>query len=107
HGRHRPEARQVPGRRGRQDPVHLQEGHRQHENCTGGCAQAWPPFALDAGEQVKAGAGITGTLTTFARADGKMQVAYNGAPLYYYATDTKAGDVMGQGVGGFWFAAKP
>jgi len=76
-------------------------------NCTGGCAQAWPPFALDDGEQVKAGAGITGTLTTFARADGKMQVAYNGAPLYYYATDAKAGDVMGQGVGGFWFAAKP
>jgi predicted lipoprotein with Yx(FWY)xxD motif len=76
-------------------------------NCTGGCAQAWPPFALDAGEQVKAGTGVTGALTTFARADGKMQVAYNGAPLYYYATDTKAGDVMGQGVGGFWFVAKP
>jgi predicted lipoprotein with Yx(FWY)xxD motif len=76
-------------------------------NCSGGCAQAWPPFTLDAGEQVKAGAGITGALTTFSRSDGTMQVAYKGAPLYYYATDTKAGDVMGQGVGGFWFVATP
>jgi predicted lipoprotein with Yx(FWY)xxD motif len=76
-------------------------------NCTAGCVQAWPPLTLDAGEQVKAGAGITGTLTTFARADGSMQVAYNGAPLYYYASDAKAGDVTGQGVGGVWFVATP
>jgi len=76
-------------------------------NCSGGCAQAWPPFTLDAGEQVKAGAGITGALTTFARSDGTMQVAYKGAPLYYYATDTKAGDVTGQNVNGVWFVATP
>jgi predicted lipoprotein with Yx(FWY)xxD motif len=76
-------------------------------NCSNGCAQAWPPFTLDAGEQVKAGAGVTGALTTFARSDGTMQVAYKGAPLYYYATDTKAGDVTGQNVGGVWFVAAP
>ena len=76
-------------------------------NCFNGCAQAWPPFTLDAGEQVKAGAGVTGALTTFARSDGTMQVAYKGAPLYYYATDTKAGDVTGQNVGGVWFVAAP
>jgi predicted lipoprotein with Yx(FWY)xxD motif len=76
-------------------------------NCTAGCAQAWPPFTLDAGEQVKAGAGITGTFTTFARPDGSMQVAYKSAPLYYYASDAKAGDVTGQGVGGVWFVAAP
>ena len=76
-------------------------------NCSAGCAQAWPPFTLDAGEQVKAGAGITGALTTFARSDGTMQVAYKGAPLYYYATDTKAGDVTGQNVNGVWFVATP
>jgi predicted lipoprotein with Yx(FWY)xxD motif len=76
-------------------------------NCTAGCAQTWPPFTLDDGEKVKAGAGVTGKLTTFARSDGKMQVAYNGAPLYYFASDAKAGDIMGQGIGNVWFAAKP
>jgi predicted lipoprotein with Yx(FWY)xxD motif len=75
--------------------------------CTAGCAQSWPPFTLDAGEQVKAGAGVTGKLTTFARADGTMQVAYNGVPLYYFASDAKAGDIMGQGINNVWFAAKP
>jgi predicted lipoprotein with Yx(FWY)xxD motif len=75
--------------------------------CTAGCAQAWPPFTLDDGEKVKAGAGVTGKLATFARADGTMQVAYNGAPLYYFASDTKAGDIMGQGISNVWFAAKP
>ena len=76
-------------------------------NCTGGCAQAWPPFELEGSETVAAGDGVGGSLTTFARADGSMQVAYNGAPLYYYATDQKAGDVTGQGVGGVWFVAQP
>ncbi|HEY3071701.1 MAG TPA: hypothetical protein VGJ46_02700, partial [Candidatus Limnocylindrales bacterium] len=72
-------------------------------NCSGSCAQTWPPFTLETGEKVAAGAGVSGKLTTFARADGTMQVAYNGAPLYYYAPDQKAGDVMGQGKGGVWF----
>ena len=55
----------------------------------------------------KAGDGVPGTLSTFARPDGSMQVAYNGIPLYYFAKDTKAGDVTGQGVGGKWFVASP
>lgn len=76
-------------------------------NCTGGCAQAWPPFVLEGSEKVVAGDGVNGSVTTFARADGSMQVAYNGTPLYYYATDQKAGDVTGQGVGGVWFVAQP
>src|SRR5689334_13851619 len=75
--------------------------------CTGTCAATWPAFTLDAGETVKAGDGVTGALTTFARADGKMQVAINGMPLYYFAKDTKAGDTNGQGLNGKWFAANP
>src|SRR4051794_13631955 len=58
--------------------------------CADQCATNWPPFTLDAGETVKAGEGVTGPLTTFARADGKMQVAINGLPLYYFAKDAKA-----------------
>ena len=50
---------------------------------------------------------MTGQLTTFARPDGTMQVAYNGIPLYYFAGDTKAGDTTGQGKNGKWFVASP
>jgi predicted lipoprotein with Yx(FWY)xxD motif len=75
--------------------------------CEGGCAANWPPFTLDPGESTKAGAGVTGSLTTFTRTDGKKQVAYKGAPVYYFAGDAKAGDTNGQGVGGAWFVAQP
>lgn len=75
--------------------------------CTDACAAKWPPFVLDTGETVKAGDGVTGTLATFARPDGTMQVTINGLPLYYFAGDTKAGDTTGQGFGGKWFVADP
>ncbi len=75
--------------------------------CTDGCATAWPPFTASAQDTLKAGAGVSGKLTTFARPEGTMQVAYNGAPLYYYAQDATAGDTNGQGVGGKWFVAAP
>ncbi len=71
--------------------------------CTGGCATAWPPLIGTA----TAGSGVTGTLGTITRPDGSVQVTYNGAPLYYYATDAAAGDATGQGVGGIWFIASP
>lgn len=50
---------------------------------------------------------VTGALTTFAREDGTLQVAYNGMPLYYFANDAVAGETNGQGIGGFWFIAQP
>ena len=75
--------------------------------CNGDCATKWPPFVLDADETVTAGDGVTGTLATLARDDGSMQVTYNGAPLYYFAADTAAGDVKGQGLNDLWFAATP
>ena len=73
--------------------------------CSGGCATAWPPFTLASGETVKAGDGVSGTFANITRDDGKTQVTYDGAPLYYYAKDANAGDVTGQGVGGVWFVA--
>jgi predicted lipoprotein with Yx(FWY)xxD motif len=75
--------------------------------CVDACAGKWPPFTVEADDTLKAGTGVTGALTTFARADGAKQVAYNGAPLYYYQGDTKAGDTTGQGLNDKWFVAAP
>ena len=75
--------------------------------CDGGCATTWPPFTIGAADTLKAASGVTGKLTTFARSDGSMQVAYGGAPLYYYALDKAAGETKGQGVGDVWFIAQP
>jgi predicted lipoprotein with Yx(FWY)xxD motif len=40
-------------------------------------------------------------LSTSQRAEGTMQVVYNGHPLYYYSADTKAGDTKGEGLNAF------
>lgn len=79
---------------------------KEQSSCTGGCATAWPAFTATGALTLPAG--VPGTLTTFKRADdGKMQVAYNGIPLYYYAADTKAGDTNGQEVGDVWYVVAP
>ena len=73
--------------------------------CSGDCASNWPPFIVSAGTTVTAGDGVTGKLTTIKRDDGTMQVAYNGAPLYYFVADQAAGDTSGQGIEDFLVAA--
>ena len=76
-------------------------------NCTGACLDSWPPFTVESGEQVAAGAGVSGTLATFARPEGTTQVTYNGQPLYYFTGDAAAGDTNGQGLAGVWSVAAP
>jgi predicted lipoprotein with Yx(FWY)xxD motif len=75
--------------------------------CSGDCAKAWPPLTAQAGETITAGDGVPGALSTFAREDGTLQVAYNGKPLYTFASDKAAGDTTGQGVNDVWFIAEP
>jgi predicted lipoprotein with Yx(FWY)xxD motif len=75
--------------------------------CNGDCATNWPPLLADTTDAVKADSGVTGKLAIITRDDGGKQVSYNGMPLYYFAADTAAGDVKGQGVGGVWFVANP
>jgi predicted lipoprotein with Yx(FWY)xxD motif len=71
-------------------------------NCYDQCATNWPPL-LTEGEPA-AGRGTDGSLLgTTERKDGKMQVTYNGWPLYYWIKDQKPGDATGQDVGGVWF----
>jgi predicted lipoprotein with Yx(FWY)xxD motif len=75
-------------------------------SCTGQCATNWPPLTVATGASATGGTGVSGTFATLTRADGTIQVTYNGLPLYGWAKDTKPGDVTGQGVGGF-SVAKP
>ena len=55
--------------------------------CVDPCARSWPPFTVAAADT--------------------LQVALDGAPLCYYAADTKAGETCGQGAGGKWHVASP
>ena len=64
--------------------------------CYDGCAAVWPPYLAPQGAKA------TDRLTLHPRKDGKMQWGVGGKPLYYYATDTAAGDAKGDGVGGVW-----
>jgi len=73
--------------------------------CTGGCLDAWPPVLAAA--DTPAVDGVTGTVGTIATPDGKKQLTINGMPVYYYAKDVAAGDILGQGVGGVWYLVAP
>ncbi|KIX70055.1 lipoprotein, partial [Streptomyces sp. MBRL 10] len=73
--------------------------------CEGDCAKAWPPVAAD---DAQAGAGIDKSLLgSVQRADGTRQLTLAGWPVYRYAKDAKAGDTLGEGVGGTWHALGP
>jgi predicted lipoprotein with Yx(FWY)xxD motif len=74
-------------------------------NCTGAqCASIWPPVTVAAGVLLPA------DWTAFARADGRVQLAYKGMALYDYAGDTSplisAGDSINE-FGGVWRIARP
>jgi predicted lipoprotein with Yx(FWY)xxD motif len=77
-----------------------------HIRCTGTCAAAWPPLLVPTGDRLVAGTGVAqAKLGTTRRPDGKRQATYAGSPLYRFASDRRAGDAKGQGLGGVWFAA--
>jgi predicted lipoprotein with Yx(FWY)xxD motif len=69
--------------------------------CNGQCATNWPPLmAADADA-------ASGDYALVTRDDGKKQWAIKGKPLYYWAKDTKPGDMTGDGVMGAWHVVKP
>lgn len=72
--------------------------------CTGDCADTWPPLTGD----VTAGDGVDAALLgTTERDDGTLQTTYDDQPLYYFAGDTAAGELNGQGVGEIWWVVGP
>ena len=76
--------------------------------CSGQCAKFWPPVPVAKGATVpKSMTGVTGTFGEIMRADGSDQLTFDGAPLYTFLEDKKAGDLNGQGLvaaGGYWWA---
>ena len=82
---------------------------RDQSNCTSEeCVEAWPPVLTE--EQPTAGAGVdAGLLGTIRRDDGKLQVTYDGRPLYFYEHEVP-GEIKCHNVdlhGGLWWVVTP
>jgi predicted lipoprotein with Yx(FWY)xxD motif len=87
---------------------HYTDESRGKVDCTGPCAQLWPPLLAKGGAKPVAGPGIVAAkLGVVKRADGTAQVTYGGFGLYLYAGDTKPGQAKGEGLEGSWYAVSP
>jgi predicted lipoprotein with Yx(FWY)xxD motif len=82
---------------------------KDHSNCTSAeCVRAWPPVLTR--EKPTAGDGVDPRLLgTIRRGDGKLQVTYNGRPLYFYEHEG-SGEIKCHNVdlhGGLWWVVTP
>jgi predicted lipoprotein with Yx(FWY)xxD motif len=96
---------------GRRRAIYLftRDGRDRGSRCYGDCAVAWPPVYTK-GRPRGRGAVRRGLLGTTRRRDGRLQVTYAGAPLYYYVSDTRPLQVTCQAVpefGGLWYVVRP
>ena len=77
--------------------------------CSGACAAYWPPL-LTSGKAVAIKGAKPSLLGSIARPGGGRQVSYAGHPLYFFAGDTRSGQVTGEGLQDFgagWYALSP
>jgi predicted lipoprotein with Yx(FWY)xxD motif len=77
--------------------------------CDGACASVWPPLTTNGKPHAQAGISAA-KLGTTKRKDGKTEITYVGHPLYYYVSDTKPGQLSGEGLDQFgakWDAVAP
>jgi predicted lipoprotein with Yx(FWY)xxD motif len=80
--------------------------HRGLSQCSGFCAQQWPPLVLPRGvTRPEAGPGVrTSLLGTVRRANGELQETYGGWPLYLWIGDSSPGQATGQADDmGLWY----
>src|SRR5688572_1504303 len=84
------------------------DGRNRTRCTTADCVKAWPPVLTR--EPPTAGAGIDEDLLgTIRRSDGKLQVTYNGRPLYFYEHEGP-GEIKCHNVdlhGGRWWVVTP
>lgn len=69
--------------------------------CNGPCTTVWPPL------MAAPGAKASSEWSVVKRDDGTSQWAYKERALYRKATDTKPGDITGDGFKGRWHIAAP
>jgi predicted lipoprotein with Yx(FWY)xxD motif len=69
-------------------------------NCTGECAEYWPPLMASAADKA------VGGLTIIKRPNGTLQWADDGKPLYTFVNDKKSGDVTGDNKNNVWHVVK-
>jgi predicted lipoprotein with Yx(FWY)xxD motif len=90
--------------------LYLFEADKGHTStCNGDCATDWPPLLTGGKAAVKSGA-KSSLVGTTRRADGRMQVTYDGHPLYEFVGDQKAGATKGEGskqFGAGWYVVRP
>ncbi|OUR95399.1 hypothetical protein A9Q84_16320 [Halobacteriovorax marinus] len=67
--------------------------------CFGACLATWPALVTELSE-------LPLPFSIITRPSGEKQIALNGSPLYFFAGDTKANDVNGDGLGGVWHIIK-
>jgi predicted lipoprotein with Yx(FWY)xxD motif len=65
-------------------------------NCTGSCAQNWPPDLVTGQGSPAAGLGVFGQVGLITRTDGSKHVANNGLPLCCYSGDKLPGPRLGR-----------
>ena len=77
--------------------------------CYDACARAWPVYFARS-TVIRAGAGVKKALIgKTRRRDGRLQLTYNGWPLYFYVNEGP-GEVRCQNVdqyGGLWLVVRP
>ena len=87
------------------------KGKSAKSTCYGQCAKIWPPLLVAKGGKPVAGKGVNAKLLgTTRRTDRKVEVTYNGWPLYTYVPDTKPGNIKGEGAvqfGAAWYVLNP
>jgi predicted lipoprotein with Yx(FWY)xxD motif len=70
--------------------------------CYGQCAKVWPPLLTTGRPVAIKRSGVNSRLLgTTRRNDGKLEVTYNGWPLYLYQPDTRPGVINGEGANQF------
>jgi predicted lipoprotein with Yx(FWY)xxD motif len=78
--------------------------------CYGACAAAWPVYYKPGGKLLAAKGVKRKLVGTVRRKNGRLQVTYNGWPLYYYIGDKSPGAISCQNVsefGGLWLVVSP
>ncbi|GHH28908.1 hypothetical protein GCM10017774_03870 [Lentzea cavernae] len=75
--------------------------------CNGDCAKTWPAITVTKGTRLFFPGIRRENIGFIKRQDGQLQVTIGGRPIYLFNKDKKAGDILGQNVGGKWFVINP